>query len=185
MKVTENENITILSKESLKDNIVQKDSSKLSEMKRATIKIFGISHEVLINSDGYINGYKSDYMLIGKYFENKYIIYILDGDKYNSYLTKNDETIEEYIDGTIGASGKDTVKIEFHETSLEEIANNHLNFLKIWTEYMKTNRETFETVSDEINQLDSPSKENSDQLVFDEIFEQYKESIIKLKKRIN
>ena len=97
-------------------------AEELANIKKGIIKIYNIEHPVLINNNK-IAGIMPDYFVMGEIIGEDIALYMIEGTKVNSYLSVNGETIEKYVNGDIGSTISNGIKIEYTEQEPIQIRN--------------------------------------------------------------
>lgn len=155
-------------------------AEELANIKTGTIKICNIEHHVLIN-DNRIAGIMPDYFVMGEIIGEDIALYMIEGTKVNSYLSVNGETIEKYVDGSIGKTISSAIKIEYNEQEPLQIRNAYDKILATYNQLdVLTNME----VICELNELQEEISINDAQTVpaIKIVFQKRKEKIPVLRK---
>lgn len=138
----------------------------------ATIKIDGIDHIVVVSKDNNFMGVKPDYMIIGQlYDEENHIIYCIEKDKTNSYLTYHGETIDILIDGTIIGPFENKIQVESYEADILDIQEE---YDVAYSRYVKQDVPTLLKVLKDIRNLTSSSDNKP---TYERLFKDYKQDI--------
>ena len=142
-----------------------------------TINIQGINHLVVVSEDNNFMGVKDDYMVIGQlYDEENHIIYCIDQDKFNSYLTYHGETIEILTDGTITGPYEERIEVTDFEADILDIQEE---YDVAYGRYVKQDVPTLLKVLKEIRNLTSL---NDNKPTYERLFKDYKQDIQLLQK---
>lgn len=159
------------------------EAQNLASIKPANIKISDIDHEVLINDD-MILGIKPDYFILGCKIDEDFVLYMIEGTKVNSYLCVGDETIEKYVDGTIGSTINKRLDIEYTDKSLKEIKDE---YEKIISSYNNQDIKTIMDVYKELLELEQSINISEEENIpaIKAVFQQRKEKIHSLTKSTN
>lgn len=155
----------------------------LSKIQSGNIKISAINHEILL-IDGIIVGMKPDYFVLGSKIDNDIALYMIEGKKVNSYLSVGDETIEKYVDGTIGTTINDKLEIEYTNLTPEELINKYES---VMSPYQQQDILTLIEVLNELSELEQPVKISEEESIptIKVVFEKRKKSIPVLRKSTN